>query len=93
MSRQVRASHILVSTEEEAKELMAKLRAGADFAELARKHSECPSGRRGGDLGWFGKGQMVKEFEKAAFDGAKGSVVGPVKTEFGWHLIKVTDQR
>lgn len=93
MTRQVHAAHILVSTETEARALLDRVNEGADFAELARKHSQCPSGKRGGDLGWFGKGQMVAEFETAAFGAAAGSVVGPVKTQFGWHLIRVLDQR
>ena len=87
----VRASHILVKTEAEAKEIMQKIKAGDDFAKLAKLYSQCPSGNAGGDLGYFGKGQMVKPFEEACFKAKAGDVLGPVKTQFGWHLIKVTD--
>lgn len=93
MAKQVHAAHILVKREDKAKELLAKLTSGESFSELARRYSECPSGKNGGDLGWFGRGQMVKEFEEAAFNGQKGVTVGPVRTEFGWHLIKILDQR
>jgi len=93
MAQQVKAAHILVSSESKARELLEKANAGSDFGELARKHSDCPSGKKCGDLGWFGCGQMVREFEDAAFQGKKGSIVGPVKTQFGWHLIKIVDQR
>ncbi len=87
----VKASHILVKTESEAKQLMKQISDGDDFAKLAKLHSQCPSGKSGGDLGFFGKGQMVKPFEDAAFKASPGQVVGPVKTQFGWHVIKVTD--
>jgi len=93
MAKQVHAAHILVDREDQAKELLARIDSGESFSDLAKKHSKCPSGRKGGDLGWFGKGQMVQEFETAAFQGQKGSTVGPIKTQFGWHLIKVLDQR
>lgn len=93
MVTQVRASHILVSSKDEAEKLLNKLRAGARFEDLARKHSQCPSGRKGGDLGYFGKGQMVKPFEDTAFSMQKGQVSEPVKTQFGYHLILVTDRR
>ncbi len=93
MPKQVRAAHILVKSEDEAKSLLSRTNAGEDFGELAKKYSQCPSGRNGGDLDWFGRGQMVREFETAAFDGEKGAVVGPIKTQFGWHLIKVSDKR
>jgi len=93
MVSKVRAAHILVKGEGKAKEIFEKINTGESFAELAKKFSECPSRKRGGDLGWFGRGQMVREFEKAAFEGEKGSVVGPVKTQFGWHLIKVMDKK
>jgi peptidyl-prolyl cis-trans isomerase C len=93
MAKQVHAAHILVKTENQAKDLLTKIGAGESFSDLARKHSECPSGKSGGDLGWFGRGQMVGEFEMAAFEGQKGKVVGPVKTQFGWHLIRILDQR
>lgn len=89
MVNQVRAAHILVLDEKKANELKTKIDQGADFAELAKKWSHCPSKKKGGDLGWFKKGQMVPEFEKAAFAAKEGDVVGPVKTEFGWHIIKV----
>ncbi|KAL3901604.1 MAG: hypothetical protein SGCHY_000468 [Lobulomycetales sp.] len=91
-SSKASASHILVKEESKAKALQAQLADGADFAELARKESTCPSGKKGGDLGAFGKGQMVKEFERVVFapDAKEGQVYGPVKTEFGYHLIKVT---
>jgi peptidyl-prolyl cis-trans isomerase C len=93
MVKEVQAAHILVKTREQADELMERLDAGLSFGELARQFSECPSGKRGGDLGWFGRGQMVREFENAAFEGEKGEVVGPVRTQFGWHLIKVLGKR
>jgi len=93
MVKEVRAAHILVAKEDKAKELLQMIRNGTSFADLAQKHSMCPSGRKGGDLGWFKKGMMVKEFEDAAFNHAKGEIVGPVKTQFGWHLIQVVDQK
>lgn len=84
------ARHILVSTQEQAQDLRQQIADGADFGELARRHSDCPSSRRGGDLGEFGRGQMVPEFDKAVFEGEVGTVLGPVKTQFGYHLIEVT---
>lgn len=93
MATQVRASHILVKSRSEADKLLGRLRSGARFEDLARKHSQCPSGRKGGDLGYFGKGQMVKPFEDAAFTMKKGQVSEPVQTQFGYHLILVTDTR
>lgn len=93
MVTEVRASHILVKTEIEAIELLTQLKNGKDFAELARKHSLCPSGKNGGDLGFFTRGRMVKEFEDTAFNLEKGQISNPVKTKFGYHLIKVTDKK
>ncbi len=93
MPQQVHAAHILVDKEEKANELLSRINSGESFGELAKHNSKCPSGKKGGDLGWFGKGMMVKEFEDAAFGGQKGSTVGPVKTQFGWHLIKILEQR
>ena len=87
----IRASHILVKTEEEAKKLLEEIKNGADFAKLASEHSMCPSGRDGGDLRFFGRGMMVKPFEDDAFALKKGEVSEPVETQFGWHLIKLTD--
>ena len=87
-----RARHILVPTEEQAADIKQQVLAGADFAELAREHSACPSGRSGGDLGTFSPGQMVKEFNDVCFNEAVGVVHGPVKTQFGYHLIEVTDR-
>jgi peptidyl-prolyl cis-trans isomerase C len=91
MASQVRASHILVSSEAKAHDLLNQIKGGASFAKLAKQNSSCPSGKKGGDLGKFGKGQMVPEFEKAAFSAKKGETVGPVKTQFGFHLIQVTE--
>ncbi|NOC45835.1 peptidylprolyl isomerase [Ruegeria sp. HKCCD7559] len=87
------ASHILVQSEEEAKALKTQLDDGADFAELARENSTGPSGPNGGALGWFGKGQMVPEFEAAVIALEKGQVSDPVQTQFGWHLVKLNDKR
>ena len=86
----VRASHILVKTEDEAWALKTKLTEGANFSDMAMKYSMCPSKEKGGDLGYFGRGQMVPEFEYAAYSTPVGQVSDPVKTRFGWHLIKVT---
>ncbi len=88
----VKASHILVSSESEAKALKSEIDEGASFEELAKKYSKCPSGKNGGDLGYFRRGQMVKEFENAAFDPEKNKVSDPIKTQFGYHLIKVYDK-
>ncbi|MBF0102618.1 MAG: peptidylprolyl isomerase [Desulfobacterales bacterium] len=90
---QVKASHILVKTEEEANAILKELKAGKDFAELAKQKSECPSKEKGGDLGWFTKGRMVREFEDAAFKLKKGETSGLVKTQFGYHIIQQTDYK
>lgn len=87
------ASHILVATEDEAKEIKAQLDDGADFAELAKEKSTGPSGPNGGALGWFGKGQMVPEFEQAVIGLEKGQVSDPVQTQFGWHVVILSDKR
>jgi len=90
---EVKASHILVDAEEDAKSIKARLDKGEDFAAVAKEKSKCPSAPRGGDLGFFGKGRMVPEFEKAAFSLKVGEVSAPVKTQFGWHVIKVTERK
>lgn len=86
----VSAKHILVESEEKCNEILEAITSGAKtFEDAAKESSTCPSGQRGGDLGAFGKGQMVPEFEQAAFAAEIGQVVGPVQTQFGFHLIKV----
>jgi peptidyl-prolyl cis-trans isomerase C len=87
------ASHILLETEEAANEVMKMLEGGADFATLAKEKSTGPSGPSGGDLGWFAKGAMVPEFEQAVVEMKVGEFVGPVKTQFGFHVIILNDQR
>lgn len=86
------ARHILVDTEEKCNELKAVIEGGADFAEIARNNSSCPSGRNGGDLGEFGPGMMVPEFDKVVFSAEVGTVQGPVQTQFGYHLLEVTSR-
>ncbi|ADJ24978.1 PpiC-type peptidyl-prolyl cis-trans isomerase [Hyphomicrobium denitrificans ATCC 51888] len=91
---EVSARHILVETEEQAKELKAKLDKGADFAQLAKENSKDPGSKDdGGNLGYFGHGQMVPQFEEVVFKLKKGEVSAPVKTQFGWHLVKLEDSR
>ncbi len=87
------ASHILIETEEEARALKAQLDDGADFAELAREHSTGPSGPNGGQLGWFGAGRMVPEFEEAVVALEDGGISDPIETQFGWHLIILNESR
>jgi parvulin-like peptidyl-prolyl isomerase len=87
---QVRASHILVATQEQAQDLRDQLTAGADFAQLAHEHSLCASGQQGGDIGTFGAGQMFIPLEMAAFATELDQVSDPVRSEHGWHLIKRT---
>ncbi len=84
------ARHILVSSEVECTDLIAQIKDGGDFAALAAEHSQCPSGKSGGALGEFGPGQMVPEFDKAVFEGEVGEVQGPIKTQFGYHVLEVT---
>jgi Parvulin-like peptidyl-prolyl isomerase len=91
--REYHAAHILVETEDEAKEIIAALEDGADFGDLAREKSTGPSGPNGGDLGWFGKGMMVAPFEEAVVDMEEGTVSEPVQTQFGWHVIKLMETR
>jgi len=88
MPSKIRVSHILVEKQSQALRILDELKQGASFAELARKYSQCPSAKRGGDLGFFGRGQMVREFEQAAFALKEGEVSQPVKTQFGYHIIK-----
>lgn len=86
-----RARHILVKTEQEAKDLKSQIESGQDFGDLAKKHSQCPSGRQGGDLGEFSKGDMVPEFDAVVFsDLPVGKVSEPVRTQFGYHLLEVS---
>ena len=87
------ASHILVETEEEAREIMETVKGGADFAETAKEKSTGPSGPGGGSLGWFGKGAMVPAFEAAVVELEPGEVSEPVQTQFGWHVIKLNETR
>ncbi len=92
MTTEIRASHILVKTEDEAKKLYDEIINGKSFADAAQEVSLCPSGQNGGDLGFFGKGMMVKPFEDAAFALEVGEISHPVETQFGWHLIQLTDK-
>jgi len=87
------ARHILVETEEECINLKKEIEDGLDFAEAAKIKSSCPSGGNGGDLGSFGPGQMVKEFNDVVFSGELNVVHGPVKTQFGYHLIEITSRQ
>jgi peptidyl-prolyl cis-trans isomerase C len=86
------ARHILVATQEECEDIKKQIENGADFAELAKERSQCPSGQQGGDLGEFSSGQMVKEFNQIVFTEEIGKVHGPVQTQFGYHLIEITSR-
>lgn len=86
------ARHILVGSEDEALALKAQIEAGEDFAQVAKDHSQCPSGNSGGELGQFGPGMMVPEFDKVCFSAEVGSLEGPIKTQFGYHLLEVTER-
>ena len=88
MPDKVHCAHILVKTETEAKAILDKLNKGEKFSNMAKEVSLCPSGKNGGDLGTFGRGKMVKEFETAAFALDKGQISGIVKTKFGYHIVK-----
>jgi peptidyl-prolyl cis-trans isomerase C len=90
---QVRASHILVKTKTEAEDLLVLIEGGRPFEDVAKTQSLCPSGKDGGDLGWFGKGMMVKPFEDACFTMTVGQVSQPIQTQFGYHLIKLTGSK
>jgi len=89
---QAAARHILVDSEEKCLELKAEIENGASFADIAKKNSSCPSGQSGGDLGTFGPGQMVKEFDEVVFSAELNKVQGPVQTQFGYHLLEVTSR-
>jgi len=86
------ARHILVDTEDTCNNLKTQIEAGADFAKIAQEHSKCPSGKQGGALGEFSPGQMVAEFDKVVFSAECGKIHGPVKTDFGYHLIEITSR-
>lgn len=86
------ARHILLDSEQACQDLKTKIEGGADFADMARQHSKCPSGRQGGALGEFGPGQMVREFDEVVFKADVGKVHGPVRTQFGYHLIEITSR-
>lgn len=86
------ARHILVDSEEKCNDLKQQIADGADFADVARDHSSCPSGKTGGDLGEFGPGQMVKEFDEVVSNREVGVAHGPVKTQFGYHLLEITSR-
>lgn len=86
------ARHILVDTQEKCQTLKDEITGGANFEDLAKEHSSCPSGQKGGDLGEFGPGMMVREFDEVVFSADVGTVQGPVKTQFGYHLLEVTSR-
>ncbi|MBX2861003.1 MAG: peptidyl-prolyl cis-trans isomerase [Vampirovibrio sp.] len=90
---EVRASHLLVETEAELEQCRQEIENGTPFAEVAQRVSRCPSGERGGDLGFFTRGKMVPEFEQAAFRLPVGQISDPIKTQFGYHLLVVTEQK
>ena len=92
MATRATARHILVPTEDACNDLKAKIEGGEDFAAVAAEHSQCPSGAKGGDLGEFGPGQMVPEFDQVVFSADVGSLQGPVQTQFGFHLLEVTSR-
>ena len=87
-----RAKHILVPAEDTCNDLKSQIEGGASFDDLAKQHSKCPSGQRGGDLGEFHKGQMVPEFDDVVFTAEIGKTHGPVKTQFGYHLIQIVSR-
>jgi len=87
-----RARHILVNTEAECLALKQQIESGTDFAKVAKEKSGCPSGAQGGDLGEFSRGQMVREFDEVVFSGELNKVHGPVKTQFGYHLLEITSR-
>ena len=87
-----RARRILVSTMETCEDLKSQIEGGADFAQVAENNSQCPSGTQGGYLGEFGPGEMVREFDEVVFTAKVGKVHGPIKTEFGFHLIEITNR-
>ena len=87
-----RARHILVPTQEQCEDLKKQIDDGADFGDVARKHSQCPSGKQGGDLGEFSPGQMVKEFDTVVFSDEVGKTHGPIQTQFGYHLIEIVNR-
>jgi peptidyl-prolyl cis-trans isomerase C len=89
---QATARHILVKSKEACEDLKKQIEGGADFGDMAREHSECPSGKDGGGLGSFGPGQMVPEFDTVVFNEEVGAVHGPVQTSFGYHLIEITSR-
>lgn len=86
------ARHILVNSKEKCEDLKAEIEGGRDFAEVAKENSSCPSSAQGGDLGSFGPGQMVREFDEVVFSGELNKVHGPVKTQFGYHLLEITSR-
>jgi peptidyl-prolyl cis-trans isomerase C len=89
---QATARHILVKSKEACEDLKTKIEGGADFGDMAKEHSDCPSGKDGGGLGSFGPGQMVPEFDTVVFNEEVGALHGPVKTSFGYHLIEITSR-
>lgn len=89
---QATSRHLLVSSEEQCQALKQQIIDGADFAQIARAHSSCPSGAQGGELGSFGPGMMVREFDEVVFSAPLNEVQGPVKTQFGYHLLEVTSR-
>ncbi len=90
---QASARHILVDSEEQCIQLKQAIENGSDFAQVAKENSRCPSSRDGGNLGTFGRGQMVREFDEVVFSAPVGIVQGPVKTQFGYHLIEITSRQ
>lgn len=92
MGKKAKARHILVDTEGQCQELKKQIESGTDFADVAKQHSKCPSGRKGGELGEFQPGQMVKEFDDVVFSAELNKVHGPVKTQFGYHLLEITSR-
>ena len=88
-----RARHILVKSEDSCTALKQEIADGANFAAVAKEHSQCPSGQQGGDLGEFKPGQMVPEFDKVVFSEEIGKVHGPIKTQFGYHLVEITNRK